>query len=107
MNATEWLESHVLPITMAFAAGVLAMDTARDWQAFERTEALVVRRVEAAFGGCIPREQIGAKAILVWREDGRLHCTRYEDLGYRRATRIAGAVPVLSVPVAEAAKVAP
>ncbi len=103
MTATEWIETRLLPIVCAFAAGVVVMDVARDWQAYERTEALVVRRVEAAFAGCIPRERLGARAILVWREDGTLHCTRFEDLGYRRATRTAGAVPVLSMPVAKAA----
>jgi len=104
MNATEWLESRGLPMMMTFVLGVLVTDTVRDWQAVERTEALVVRRVEAAFGGCIPREQLGAKAILVWREDGLLHCTRFEDLGYRRPTRIAGIVPVLSHPLLKEAK---
>lgn len=104
MTATEWAEKAVLPAVCSFALGVLVTDIARDWQMHERLEALVVRRVEAAFDGCMPKEQIGAKAILAWREDGRLHCTRFEDLGYRRASRSAGVVPVLSLPVAEAVR---
>lgn len=104
MTATEWIESRGLPAVCAFALGVIVTDVVRDWQAFERTEALVVRRVEAAFGGCIPREQLGAKAILVWREDGRLHCTRFEDLGYRRAARTSAVLPVLSHPILKEAK---
>jgi len=108
MTATEWLELTVLPVVCSFALGVIAMDVARDRQAYERTEALVVKRLEAALGGCMPKEQIGARAILAWRDDGKLHCTRLEDFTYGMgAKRTASVVPILSVPVAKAATAAP
>lgn len=104
MTSTEWLESRGLPLVCAFAVGVLVTDTVREWQAFERTEALVVARLDAALGGCMPKEQIGARAILAWQGDGRLHCTRLEDFTYGMgAKRTAGVAPVLSLPVARAA----
>ena len=100
MKAEEWIEQRGLPFALAFALGVLAMDVVRGHLEFDRTEALVVHRVEAALSGCMPKEQIGAKAILAWQNDGQLHCTKFEDFYFRKPTRTAAVVPVLSMPIA-------
>ena len=86
-------EKLLMPV-MCFAAGVLAMDIARDFRESALLASLdAERRFYLAQQFCAPTGRYQA-AVQHW-EDGRLVCTIHDNVGYGRASRV---MAVLQVP---------
>lgn len=92
MNA----EKLFVPV-MCFAAGVLAMDVARDFREADLVASLdSERRFYLAQQHCTPDGRYET-AVQRW-EGGRLVCTRHENVGYGRVSRT---VAALALPAKE------
>lgn len=101
-NNSSFAETHVLPIVMAFAAGVLAMDYARDSREVDLMKAIARERVYyAAQETCSPKTPYQT-AVQRW-VGGKLFCALYDDASYGRAPRQIAqlALPVLTHPLGE------
>lgn len=86
-DLTTFAETRVLPVVIAFAIGVLAMDKVRDYRDRELMESLARERVfYAGQDLCTPSP--GQRSIQIWDDAAhRIHCEILENVGYGSAPR--------------------
>ena len=87
-DLTTFAETRVLPVVVAFAIGMVAMDIVRDHRDAELMESLARERVfYAGQDTCTPGP--GQRAIQTWDSAAkRIHCEIHENVGYGRAPRV-------------------